>query len=166
MYNGYGEVYDLEGNLCTKGQWNMGELEYIEMPLEDLNRGYVTYKFHERDGGQIYLGQIANGEPNGYGMQIDIYSGIICEEGNLRNNCWHGLYKWFYCEQRHKYLKKIGHYNDCETIGRYANYHKNGRLEYRSTDRCESDDKFGIFYQKNGKIDLSRSYKEKKYPIK
>lgn len=156
-YFGHGAKYDICGLLCSRGEWYNDELDDIEMDSEYKNLGYSKKKV---DGNDIYVGQLINEKRNGFGITFSKISGIIQEEGHYTDDKLHGFVKGYYPENL-KAIWTLGYFVEGNANSRFSFYYDNGKLQERTVweNDEESNNRFGIYFNQKGEIDLSRSYK-------
>lgn len=163
-FHGFGEKYDYCAKLMSKGQWNKGKLEQINLTDEHIEKGYQIIE----DQTFFYIGEVKNNKLEGY---TETYNkrGFKFFEGFCKNHDANGICKKFHTfEFDHSFLQTIGYESDDKWNSFRMNYYKNGKLRdrlfYRNYDKIPN--KFMVQYNKNGTINFAESYKGQFYSIK
>ena len=157
--HGYGEKFDLCGKLLSKGEWNESKLNDVYISDEYQKLAYNTKKY---DNGDIYVGNIVEGKRNGFAVLYNVDTGIIRKEGMYKNDKTNGFIKFYNTNPNHQVLHYSGHWVGGKAHHRIAFYNgTSGKLDKRVIfeDHAESPNRFGIFFNENGLINIKKSYK-------
>jgi antitoxin component YwqK of YwqJK toxin-antitoxin module len=150
IYNGYGKRLDYNGDVYVKGDWKDDKLLFYDLSECEELKGFESFEFDEDS---LYVGEVKEGKPDGWGCLWKKLKGCKMYEGYWANGLRHGYGKEFYNKFNPR-VRFIGQWAAGVKEGSGTSYHENGKLHYRGYWKSDKlDDGFGCIFHFRGKIE-------------